>query len=191
MPYLPTMTAPQWMGLFAVIVLGATLLVGRARTKRSERVLVQPVGSDPWSNSVAFALPEAVGAYTTALLSICALEGTSVILVEGRAVPRLESLTHDPDLVAWKAKLPHNYTDQLTSEHVMGFIIGFAKWPSPDDRVFSTELRAKVVNDGGVAVFTFKVNMTTVGTDQRRLEIRPADVGASNPLDSVESVSDS
>lgn len=197
------MTTTHWMGLILVLVcFGAIILVGCARTTRSEQVPVQSAGSedpshqeairsaetrsknapaqstgsDLWSNSVAFRSPDAVGAYTTALLSIVALEANSVILVEGQPVPRLEDLTHDQDLLAWKAKLPPNYADQLTAEYVMGFIIGFAKWPSPNDRAFSTELRAKLVKDGGIEGFKFKVNMTTVGMGKRHLEIRPGDV---------------
>lgn len=137
---------------------------------------MQSVGSDLWSNSLAFRSSDAVGAYTTALFSIIAFEANPVILVEGQRVPRLENLTHDQDLLAWTAKLPPNYADQLTSEYVIGFIIGFAKWPSPNDRAFSTDLRAKLVEDSDIRAFTFKLNLTTVGTGERHLEIRPGDV---------------
>jgi hypothetical protein len=110
----------------------------------------------------------------TALLSVIAIDGRSATLVKGRSVPRLEDLTRDPDLLAWQVKLPSDYADRLPADYVMGFLLAFAKWPTPDDPEISTDLRAQLIRDGRLENFTFSLRMTSAGSGERQLEIRPA-----------------
>jgi hypothetical protein len=157
------------MGLGLV---GAVGLIVYIKHQRAERVPDRVAASESRPTPLA-ENDNPVGAYVTALLSIIAIDGRSETLVKGRLVPRLEDLTRDPNLLAWRSKLPSDYADRLPADYVMGVILGFAKWPTPNDREISTDLHAQLLRDGHMENFTFSLKMTTVGTDARRLEIRP------------------
>jgi hypothetical protein len=100
--------------------------------------------------------------YVNGLLTTLARapEKKPIVFGTDRPLPKLTELTNDPGGLAYLAALPA--TDaRLTVESVIGYLVGFARYPAPDDPEIDTLLHAKLAgSDGKLEDVAFRLKVT-------------------------------